>query len=1000
MTYKFSNNIRVFFEGKEVGSANARTAEKPKNTEQNNEQEKANTIEIADFSKKAMGRILFSKNRGDALEHIKALKKEISESGSKVQKNLLTQVSILEKWVSGNSLFNFIGSSKKIDESTKKQLAKSLNIPFDTNFELQEKIRVADQFRKNNPIEKYKEAIITECIKHPKGTEFFNKLGTELGKIETLGKDLLPEYYALIETLRKVMSTRLFDEMTGYFSKKDRTKEGNGILPKQYENNLRAFLDDVISEKKPLDINTVNATDEYISVKDMRDITFNMDKFKAEISTISDIDAKIKKLDEFRAKTNENPSKLSPKVIKKLLALLFSEKNYWLNQQRDLSGIAKNYIKGAFGYNDTSENLEKANIERLKKEKQTGIAHFAYFNKKEDKYIIISVRELSDMISKDISNMNAGLFQSILDMADWQRFFNDNFTGNAMAAIGVYIEKKPDTALFIDRPVAKSFFTEKYRIQLEGQQKIIKSKQISENDPRFEILLQGLVAKYPEISTEVQKEIKKGNLKNTYSLLVTDGNSNGKITNIMDYIDIGLKEMKEKAITEATTIAKEFKGEMLEKFKDEFNLDLPKDVEFFNKIKGRKIEHGTLSDSEKDFLLARIKNPNTNNKMYKFLQSMKVAVLASQYSAEAGEMARISRSKPATEKAKPLSGTEIQRFEKAGVVGRSFGESELNTRLSNNSKIPGIEQFNTPAKISKELLRLNGIKNKTPEDLDRIDILNERLRNIEGIATSTSNYSKIEGINAKDEIALVRDITGTKSSDKEIVEWINTQKFISTYVVEKNFVDIVEKNAAYMNMGQIKTIGDLYSNTGKIDVGTMSDNGSVSLGETNILGNESFVGINELMNCKVEVGDGVFSRTIRSPEGNIIAKNVPLNSIESTIGQLGRFYALGLGNLAPYMEQINASIGKSRTDKVTGLDGNFDISEDKKFLKILATMIYGESAIPEDANIPNLIGLFNRIGKENNPKLLLKQKGIIDDNGIVNIMRLDTDLQDASRKIV
>jgi hypothetical protein len=118
--------------------------------------------------------------------------------------------------------------------------------------------------------------------------------------------------------------------------------------------------------------------------------------------------------------------------------------------------------------------------------------------------------------------------------------------------------------------------------------------------------------------------------------------------------------------------------------------------------------------------------------------------------------------------------------------------------------------------------------------------------------------------------------------------------------------------------------------------------------------------MNELMSCKVEVGDGVFTRTIKTPEGQIVAKNVPLDNIDSTIQHLGRFYALGLGSLAPYMEQVSASIAKSRPDKITGLDGEFGINEDTKFLKIIATMLYGKDNLPTDPNIPNLIALFNK----------------------------------------
>ena len=63
---------------------------------------------------------------------------------------------------------------------------------------------------------------------------------------------------------------------------------------------------------------------------------------------------------------------------------------------------------------------------------------------------------------------------------------------------------------------------------------------------------------------------------------------------------------------------------------------------------------------------------------------------------------------------------------------------------------------------------------------------------------------------------------------------MDTQQFISTYVAEKDFVDMVEKNAAYMNLEQSKSVSELYG-IGKVDISSMSsENGSIRLAETNI----------------------------------------------------------------------------------------------------------------------------------------------------------------------
>ncbi len=60
------------------------------------------------------------------------------------------------------------------------------------------------------------------------------------------------------------------------------------------------------------------------------------------------------------------------------------------------------------------------------------------------------------------------------------------------------------------------------------------------------------------------------------------------------------------------------------------------------------------------------------------------------------------------------------------------------------------------------------------------------------------------------------------------------------------------------------------------------------------------------------------------------------------------------------MKHVALFIGKSRPDKISGLDGNFEIKEDEKFLKILAIMLYGSDSLPEESTIPNLIRLFNK----------------------------------------
>ena len=102
--------------------------------------------------------------------------------------------------------------------------------------------------------------------------------------------------------------------------------------------------------------------------------------------------------------------------------------------------------------------------------------------------------------------------------------------------------------------------------------------------------------------------------------------------------------------------------------------------------------------------------------------------------------------------------------------------------------------------------------------------------------------------------------------------------------------------------------------------------------------------MSELLQCQIRTGSESFlTRTITDMHGNVIAENVPLSSLDTTISQLGRLYAIGLGVLAPKMREINQAISSVRPDAIGGLDGTYSLTEDKKFLEVMITSLYGES---------------------------------------------------------
>lgn len=910
---------------------------------------------------------------------------------------------------SGGNLWD---SSKKTPKKTPEQIAEELQKAREMKdinskkevwqWNISNEQKKVNEFKKNNPIEKYKNELIDFCLKHPKLAEYGSRINEERVKIQNNWGALLPEYSALIETLAKITTSEAFDKMTGSFSKTLLQVEWKWKDSKKYEENLRLFLNDVVTQKKPLEINNLNLSSEYISTKDRSDIDYNIQTMRADLKNYEWKEKKIDRINQYMAATNANQSKLNPEVLKRIQDLQLAEKVKIEQSHVDwLIWIWKNIFKSRYWKQDTVENFEKANQKREVMQSQTGKAHFAYFDTKLNAYNVISVTDISNIMTKDISQLNVGLFQSILEMKDWNVFFERNLDSDAIAAIWLYAEKKADTRLFEDYPKSKAYFIEKYRTSIKSQEAIFENKQLSENDGKFEDIFPELHKKFPDLWNEVRSTIKEWKLDATYNLLINQGKVSGEIANIMKLIRLDSNNLKVKIKNEIWVASKEFQWKTLKEFKSEFKLDKQEDIDTFKKIEEKKIQNGTLSEDERDFLLVRINNRSTKNPLFQFLNWMRKFAKYANIEWKASVIETINKKNDPTKKPNTLSTDQENIINKGWELNKNLEINKVNTSLWNqNSKIAGIEKFDTIEKIGIELQRLSKLKNPNQEQIDTINILRRRLGDQWNIAVATTNFVNSPWMSAKDGIDIIRDISKSKLSDKEIEKWIDSQKFISTYVVEKDFIETVEKNAAYMNLTETKSIGDLYKNSWEVTISNMSsDTWSVRLWETNISWITTLNGMNDLLNCRVEVWDNwVFCRTIRSPEWEVIAKNIPLKFINDTIEQLWRFYSLGLGSLAPYMKDVGISISKNRPDGITGLNG-YNKNEDTKFLKICAIMLYGEELLPKEMNTPNLVQMFNRRWREYDPKYVLMQKWILQDTGGVNTTRLDEELQNSSKKV-
>ena len=134
-----------------------------------------------------------------------------------------------------------------------------------------------------------------------------------------------------------------------------------------------------------------------------------------------------------------------------------------------------NTVKKFNWQKNTSENLQKATTDAEEREKKTWIPQFVYFqwNPSTWAYIVISSKEISDIIKTDINKLNWWLFKSLIELNWWESVFQWKYMSEeAFAAVWAYIEWNPDSLLFKEFPNWKKYFIEKYSAMVWKQTKI------------------------------------------------------------------------------------------------------------------------------------------------------------------------------------------------------------------------------------------------------------------------------------------------------------------------------------------------------------------------------------------------------------------------------------------------------------------------------------------------------------------------------------------------
>ncbi len=924
---------------------------------------------------------LFTKNsnKKTAVDQLKVEIEELTRKWIKTKERpysiIIEEINLFMKDIFGDD-----GKYKATAYDGINKLAQALKIDGkDTLESIDGKRKEASDFMNKYSITEFKFLIYNQVINHPLSSTFgFSKFKELKKQVEYLWTNLPPEYVIVINTIENIMKSSDFSKNTGKIDEALQRELWNEKKVEEFKKNMQSFLNMSVTQKRVLNMGDF---DKYfnenaeLTPKEKEENNRFAQEVNSMINALGTKWEKLTLIDEIISRESV-VWKYSKKQQSDRLSYLHnirSEKERW--QNNDIKWILWQSLRD-FESSNKREDVEKE-AERLRQ--TTRSPHFVDYDTKLKKYVIISAADLArELLKPNLWNIDRTLFQTLLKASNWEMFIKEAIWSEGIAAVWLYIKNRPDTQLFNGIEWAKWFFIENYQKTVTHQNSILKEKNIQ--NISGEIIDSfpwtfNLIPPNLRNNLQLQNALRQANTDQFYGLLRKEGVSTETIKTIMKEVFQEAHKLRIKNPKEALKESINWKWKKFSDARSEFTFkdgDKSTEETLFKWIQEKSISIGSISTEKAEEIMRAL--PESSS-LYIYLKKVWITKNAGRLEWWAKRIDQILRNTSNNKPAPTLTKEEVQSVKGFENLWWNLAENNLNSQLA------------------KQNIRSGDLKEEKER---KIQLEKERKQ----IAITVASLKKDSWVSQDNLRELIRDTSDSILSNEQIDKWIDTQVFISKYVEEKNFVDIVEKNAAYMNLWETKSIGDLYW-MNKVDISNMSsESGSIRLSETNIWWFDNFTWMNELMNCRVEVGDNwVFTRTIKSPEGIVIAENVPLENIDSTIQQLWRFYVLGLWVLAPYMKQISTSIGKSRPDKVSGLDGNFDIKEDEKFLKILAIMLYGRDSLPTDSNIPNLIRLFNKPWQENNPKYILKQKWIINDSGAINTIRLDTELQNSSKEV-
>lgn len=901
----------------------------------------------------------------------------------------------------------------KNDQTTLLEIVgiRGVNVDFSRTKNLQG-IKEMQDFVNKNRIDEYASKWVQLCLTHPQQirsgltwglariTAWKNAIKPieqELNDLKALGTQLPKEYIAVIETLINITNTKEFWKYTWNVDVAIANK--HNVM--KFQENFRTFIELSAKQKRTF---TKEDFDKFFDEKrklnplEQETVRTHIAAASQDINNLEWKEVKLKRLEEYIKSAEKNPNNLSSAVIKTITDILKSHKikiSHWNDGW--ITDFATDWVKSVRWQWNTDENREIAQRKADDLITKSGEFYFIKFDTQRNDYIPVSIEELRGAMTKNVQTINIAVFNAFLEAfkgtSGWEKILVDSFWSDAIASIGAYANMKDDTRLFKDQsPEVKQFFIETYKRTVVTQKSLLE-KSWDKLTWDFVTLFPNL-SKNPRITPEIQELLKQKNLSAVYDKLTATNITNGEIREIMGLIERDWKTLAERATKATKDLSEKLGKKTLYDIRDGLNLSKEEDAIRFGKIKDKSAAWWGLSVHDETFLEG-IAKPWTE--MYLLLHSKKQARFWANIQFQSNDLKRILWKTKENEKAIILTPESKERIKQAWIIGETKKDTEL-TNIQSVLNTDGMKKMSDIERIQK----LEELAKKDPRTLSNTEgklfeaLIVWKSKYVQE-AHAVSQYVRTAGKN--EAIALIRE-TSWYSRDEEAEKYINKQVFLSKYVEEKNFVDMVEKNAAYMNLGETKSIGELHGMS-KVDISSMSsDSESIKLGETSIMWHNSFAGMNTLMNCRVEVGESwVFSRTIRTPEWQIIAENIPLENISTTIQQLARFYTIWLWPLVPKMKEVNNYISKVRPDAIWWTDGTYGIKEDEKFLRIMAIMLYGEEKLPWEKNIPNLIRVFNQPGRENEPSFALKQKWILTETGWVNETVLEEQLKMASTKI-